>query len=624
MAQDFSLRLITQRASGGDPIVRERQVPGPEATIGRAPDNDIVLADLAVDPQHARLRSTAPGRVSVESLSGVPFVLGGKSMQRADVNVASGPVLEFGAYRLALSAGDENDVVVTVTREEDERHESPSVFSLRARMFGRRRLAWIFGVGIVLLCLLVPLFLSGVLSQAKIHPDQQWSSGPLSRAHAFLEDDCRSCHQKAFVAVRDNACLDCHQASEDPGQVQKALARSQDLGSPFAPRLAPEHAAHERLVKATPLPANPFKASKVLVQRAFGRPTERCANCHVEHTRPARPTPEEAQLPLPEKPTLVVVQDCEGCHSQLKMRLKDTQLIDTPNWGRHPAFRPLVTQAAGAQPKLARVALTSAPQERSGLTFPHRLHLDPRGGVARLAISLGQGAGYGAPLECQSCHRADGAGFKPIEMERDCGSCHSLAFTRAGGIVRDLPHGDVPKVIAALNAFYGGARGFETQRARPGMIRPTPLPQTGSVLRVAFSPGGACYDCHTISWTPSADGAPVQVADVHLTQRWMPRGAFDHSVAEHGAIGKTGKAGSFKCVDCHKAETSDRASDVLLPDLGKCATCHGRTTTQIAAADDANCETCHSFHVPGRATPKPGEPKLETLRWTQVTSRAGG
>ena len=54
------------------------------------------------------------------------------------------------------------------------------------------------------------------LSQARIHPDQQWSSGPLSKAHAFLETDCKACHAQAFVAVRDETCLSCPQSNPNP------------------------------------------------------------------------------------------------------------------------------------------------------------------------------------------------------------------------------------------------------------------------------------------------------------------------------------------------------------------------------------------------------------------------
>src|SRR6185295_550729 len=97
-------------------------------------------------------------------------------------------------------------------------------------------------------------------------------------------------------------------------------------------------------------------------------------------------------------------------------------------------------------------------------------------------------------------------------------------------------------------------------------------------------------------------------------------GAFDHAVPEHGGPGQA-KAGAYKCQDCHKAETSDRASDVLVPDIAKCNACHGAPKTKTAAATDADCASCHSFHAPGKASPKPGHPALETLRWSEMTAK---
>src|SRR5688572_3828998 len=151
--QDFTLKLITERAGGGDPIIRERRIAGPELTIGRATDNAVVLADLSIDPKHAVIRAVGPGRVTVESVSGLPFQVEGRSMQRTDVNVASRPVLTFGTYRIALEPGAGDDIAVVVTREEEEHHPSPSVFSLKARFFGRRRMAWTLGLGIFVVAL---------------------------------------------------------------------------------------------------------------------------------------------------------------------------------------------------------------------------------------------------------------------------------------------------------------------------------------------------------------------------------------------------------------------------------------------------------------------------------------
>jgi len=613
VAQTFHLKLITQRAAGGDPIVRERDVAGPEAVIGRAADSDIVLADLVVDPKHAKMRFSEAGRVTLESIGGLPFTVDGASTSRADLDLARRPVAAFGGYRLAFEPADDG-ATITVTREDHADHPSPGVFSLHARTFNRRNMAWVLGAGIFLICLLVPLALSGVLSP-KIRPDQQWSSGALTKAHNFLETDCKTCHVKNFQAVRDNACLSCHQAGHDPAP---QLAKARNLGSPFQPRLVPEHAGHAKLEKATPLPPGFGAKVSTLVQRAVGHPTDRCASCHIEHTKSGKVEGADAAAPPSDKPKLVVVNDCQSCHTGMKARLGKTDLIDTPNWGKHPGFRPLVMTSPGQKPTFQRVALSSAPQERNGLIFPHRLHLDRLGGVARQAIELGRGRGYGAPLECADCHRRDKSGqaFLPIEMEKDCGGCHSLAFTREGGQLKNLPHGELQKVVDTLAGRTLQASP-PINRQRPGTIRPTMFAATGaSAYRATFSLGGTCYDCHTISWA----GDTVQMAPVKLASRYLPRGGFDHSVPEHGGPGQA-KAGGFKCADCHRAQSSDRTSDVLIPDLAKCATCHGQPTTKIAAADDADCATCHSFHAPGKATPKPGHPPLETLRWTQQVAR---
>ncbi|HEX7886170.1 MAG TPA: cytochrome c3 family protein [Phenylobacterium sp.] len=610
MAQEFHLKLITRRAEGGDPIVRDRQLEGAEATIGRASGNDIVLADLTIDPRHARMRFSGPGRVSIESVSDLPFEVDGKSVQSVELHVASRPVVTFGAYRLAFAPGYGDAVGVTVTREADEQHASPGIFSLQAKVFGRRNMAWVLGAGIFLLCLLVPMILVLFTANPRIRPDEQWSSGPLSRAHAFMEKDCKSCHANAFVAVRDEACLTCHTA--DAAKAPKALADARRLGSPFEPRLISEHAPHAELIKAAPLPDGMGGKINVLVQRALNHPTDRCASCHIEHN-PAKGG--SASAPLGDKPKLVVVQTCESCHSELKMRLPNTGLIDTPDWSKHPAFRPLVMMQAGPAPKFVRAALDTAPQEHNGLIFPHRLHLDPMGGVAREAIALGRPAGYGAPLECASCHRRDatGGGFLPIEMERDCGDCHSLAFARVGGELRNLPHGDVSKAIATLAGGALPAPGG-SDRIGPGAFAAS----GATAYRATFSRGGACYDCHTISWS----GDTVRLAPTKLADRYLPRGGFNHAVPEHGGPGRS-KTGGFACADCHRAQASDKSEDVLIPDLTKCGTCHGRTTAQIAAADDADCTTCHSFHAPGAATPKPGQPPLRTLRWPEaMRSRA--
>jgi len=587
MTQAITLRLITRQAGGGE-IVRTRRIDGGEALIGRGSECDIYLPDLAVDMEHARLRVTGVGRVGIESLTGHPFLVDGKRSLNVELEVVRGHKLSFGDFDLLLGQGGEGDISVTVLRREEDRAVSASVFSLKAAVFGRRRMAWTLGLAILLICLIVPFAGAAYLSRLHIHPDQQWSTGPLSKAHAFLEKDCQACHQKAFVAVRDDACLSCHKAGGDTAAIDARVTRK---GSPFLPLLIVDHAAHAKLIRAMPPPPTLRGQVAQVFQTAMNHPTDRCASCHREHTTapPDPNVPKTADVVRPGKPALVVVTDCAGCHSRLKMRLPSTGLIDTPDWNRHPDFKPLVTVGFnGPQPRLQRLSLTSAPAEANGLTFSHRVHMSATGGVARQGQVLGRARGYGAALTCQSCHRADGGGFKPIEMERDCGACHSLAFAQVGGELKALRHHDMRNVAGVLRGALGPTKALSVDPA---------------VLRRAMAPGGLCVDCHTVR--PSAGPLGGEIAPVFLVNRVLPNGDFNHGVPAHAGIGK----GAAACADCHKAQASDRTQDVLIQGIATCRACHGKTEHETAAAAGAQCSECHSYHAPGQA-PRTGQDRL--------------
>jgi hypothetical protein len=592
MTQAITLRLITRQAGGGE-IVRTRRIETGEALIGRAPQCDICLSDLAVDMEHARLRVSGQDLVHIESLTGEPFAVDGTSTLSVDLDVTRDQVVAFGDYSLVLSHGAEDDIAITVLRKDDDHHPSVSLFSLRATMFGRRRMAWALGVAILALCLVVPLVATAWLQHTHIHPDQQWSTGPLSKAHAFLDKDCQACHQHAFVAVRDQACLACHKASSDPADVARIDARVQSEGSPFLPLLVADHAPHSRLIRAMPPPTTIRGGAVSLFQTAMNHPSDRCASCHREHTTaaPDPSVPRTADVERAGKPALVVVRDCAACHSRLKMRLPSTGLIDTPDWNRHPDFRPLVTVGFnGPQPRLQRIALSAHPMEANGLTFSHRLHMSAIGGVARQGEELGTARGYGAALTCQSCHRPDGGGFKPIEMERDCGACHSLAFAGSGTDMKVLRHHDMRNIVGVLRG------------ALPAAHPPAADP---AVLRRAMAPGGLCVDCHTIRTSSGPLGA--EIAPVHLANRVLPWGDFDHAVPAHAGVGK----GAAACADCHKALTSDRSQDFLIEGIATCKACHGKTEHDTTAAAPAQCSECHSYHNPGQA-PRTGQDRLFT------------
>jgi Cytochrome c7 and related cytochrome c len=254
-------------------------------------------------------------------------------------------------------------------------------------------------------------------------------------------------------------------------------------------------------------------------------------------------------------------------------------------------------QALGSN-RLTRVSLAERPREASGLTFPHDLHLDPRSGVSRMAQRLGQGS----PIACKDCHRptADGVRFLPIDMERDCESCHSLAYDKVGNTFRKLRHGDVDQMIADLSVAPRSAAPIITGRMRPGDFANTgpyfarfspPAAGIGTVQR-ALSRDGICGECHT----PSQAGGRFSVVPVTQVSRFMHHGWFTHAAHKQE-----------KCTSCHTAERSTTSADLLLPDLKSCRTCHlGEDAPRGKVA--SGCAMCHDYHLTAQA-PRGLEPR---------------
>jgi hypothetical protein len=316
----------------------------------------------------------------------------------------------------------------------------------------------------------------------------------------------------------------------------------------------------------------------------------------------------------------VTVNSCADCHGKLKERLDDTVLRDTPDWGHHPDFRPLVTASPGPpMPRFERISLEGRPTENNGLIFSHKVHLNPTGGVARMAQVLGPLKGYGGPLDCAACHRPDasGKGFAPIEMTRDCEACHSLAYARIGGELKMLPHGHPDQVVDALRGFYGAggaasAAASDNTRRMPGFMEDvrasmgrfaarftTPVSVTNGVRQV-FAPGGVCAECHTVRRPNDPNSLAYGIAPVFLNDRYLPRGDFNHGIPAHNKDAQ----GQYTCAACHAAKTSDDSREILLPKLDSCAACHGKSPKQTTTAASADCTECHAYHAPGAATPK--------------------
>ncbi len=560
----FRIRQIEITADGRR-IARDTDIAQAELSVGRAAESDIYLPDLAVELRQARIAELSGKRITVEATGTLGFTIDGAVTLAATINCGSGAELRFGNSRISVSLAADEAVLLTIERFDNASGESDEKrsFSLAGVMPSRRWTSWIAALLILGLFLVLPI--TSHLTRepdpkAQVIGDGSWSPGKLSLAHHALESRCEACHVRPFESVRDAACLSCHKDLHDHAPPQRLAGARAD------PPLG------ERFLRA--------------VARQFGKPGPgACVECHREHASAGR-------MELPRQ------QFCAGCHGSLRDRLADTKLGNAGDFGMlHPQFTPQVVTDPGNR-AMRRISLDDHPRENGGLFFPHKLHLESLGGVAKMGSTLRGERSYGNQLACKDCHHPteDGVRFLPVRMERDCEACHSLVYDRVGPTFRTLKHGNIPQMIADLSLAQP-SRVVVPIRPRPGRYAAGgayysdfTAPGGGSVLNRAFSRQGVCGECHT----PVFAGGQTSVMPVTQPMRYMMNGWFSHK--PHA---------QQKCSSCHHAEASTSASDLLLPKIAECRTCHLGESSR--APVPSGCAMCHSFH-PAASAPRSAKP----------------
>jgi len=561
----FLIRTIDFTAAGRE-IVRDRMVDQARLTVGRAAECDIHLPDLAVEQRHVRIDAAADGTLTIEALGTLGFGLDGRVVTSGTIAPITGGEIALGAARLAV-AQEGDATLVTIRQIADDAGKTDALrgFALASALPSKRAMSWVLAGAILLLLLAIPVASHLLRTPVKPDPkgevpgqvmlDAAWSTGALSLKHRSLEGNCESCHVAAFESVQDNTCISCHQTTGT-------------------------HAKMPRLAKGMP-PLSQGDALQWRIGTALGKEGPLgCVSCHSEHEGPVRQKPAAAAF-------------CADCHGSLDTRLTDTAFTNAHDFGKeHPQFRPAYFASFGAA-KPVRAAPGAKPVERSGLKFPHDIHMNKAGGAARMAVSLNQ---YGQPLECKDCHNLtpDKVGFKPVKMENACEGCHSLVSGRTISGFSKLRHGDVKDLAEDLAHIASGPRpALAPRRDRPGQIgsaapyradfgRPV---RSYIGLSNALSPGGVCTECHlpTRGSTGQADLIPV-----NLQGRFLTSSFFNHAAHKRE-----------KCTDCHAADTSKTATDLLIPDLKSCRDCHlGAIAVKTKKIVPSSCAMCHAYHVP--------------------------
>lgn len=573
----FLIRTIDLTADGRE-IVRDREVEEDTITVGRGADNDIHLPDLAVEQYHARIDQLDGGKLRVDAAGTLGFHLNGRVTKSANIDPHEGAEIGFGSYRLVISLDGQASPTITISQAENTVQSSDDLvgFSLAGTLPGKRASAWLALFAILVAFLAVPIYshltrpaalptVDGAKNKGGVVMDASWSTGALSQAHHSLKDNCETCHAEPFKSVRDATCLTCHKDIADHADKPRQLTGRGPLSTGDALQWA--------------------------MAKHFGKEGPgSCTTCHTEHEGAGRMEPAAQQF-------------CADCHNAMDTRLTDTKLGNAADFGTsHPQLKAAVFTAPG-QTKPERISLGGKPKEYSGLIFPHDMHLSRRGGAAKMASRLGAKAGYGSSLVCADCHTptADKAGFLPFNMEQDCESCHSLVYDKVGSTFRTLRHGDVEQMRADLAALDRVPRSAANNAMLRGRQRPGRYSNGGlyyqnfgrpvrSLVAInrALTKDGVCGECHI----PTTNGKP-DVMPVKLRDHFLINGRFDHEPHKQE-----------KCTTCHKADSSSTSTDLLLPPLATCRTCHmGEKDTK--ADVPSGCAMCHTYH-PGGTGNHPG------------------
>jgi cytochrome c7-like protein len=398
----------------------------------------------------------------------------------------------------------------------------------------RRR--WLVGINVAV------LLVAGVWLLASVPGGRHaaFSPGPVSHAHAFIGNNCSTCHSVVIAGIRlasfngkvsDSACLSCHQA--------------------------PTH--HPNM--------------------AF---TPGCASCHAEHT---------AKVLLKQ----VAAGNCLQCHQDKLGKFIAVGLFPR----NHPEFKALRDNARDP----GTVALNHATHLKS-IRGPGGVMVQLECSDCHRAVEEPASEWkYGSknPPEPTGAKPHKGL-MTQVTYERACAGCHLLQFDHR--MMDQVPHKDTQTVRAALESAYRayltakpGAMHEVTGPARliPARMNEAPPKSAANANEwVAMQVQGAeallykmtCRQCHTIDFSKADQnkGLPA-IAPSNITAVWMPHAHFEHSA--HAAIA---------CASCHsKTEKSANTSDVLVPDKATCGTCHSGSPT-VAGNAENGCFECHGYH----------------------------
>src|SRR5215510_1177362 len=317
---------FVEQKPGGRVSRRDVEMRRDVLRLGRSAGSDIHLPDVRIPLDAAEIhQQESDVWIFAMASSGIQV----NGMSGRESRLRPGDRVTVGPYEMTIAApppGFDFACVVELVRplgDEFDLLRQRNRLTLAELKPGKRVLSWLaFGIALIgsLAAPLIGLMTAApggnsldVSGKTIAWTSAIWSSGPISNAHAFFASACRTCHEKPFVAVRDVACLTCHQ-----GITQHA---------------------------------DPVASPSVVAAR------ERCTGCHAEHNGPRQVTRNSEAF-------------CVSCHARLDQVAPHTTLLNVSHFASdHPEFR--ATVAVDGMWKRLPLSGAETPRESSNLHHSH-------------------------------------------------------------------------------------------------------------------------------------------------------------------------------------------------------------------------------------------------------------
>ncbi|HEB89380.1 MAG TPA: FHA domain-containing protein [Deltaproteobacteria bacterium] len=536
--------------------------------IGRGPDNDLCLNGLTVSLHHATIRKS-DGHLYIEAAPGQEITINGLPTQGERLSV--GDEIHIGPWALRVLPPEPGEDLRIEYERRIADDDARAALDLRTRLgvergfLAKRPISWI-AIGMVLI---------GFLVLPLVWPSARplWTTGPVIRGHAIIENDCGSCHSGAFHGVRNEACLTCHVDVRRHAPAELALPVLDEL---------------------------------------------ECADCHLEHRG--------REVSLADQGAAF----CVDCHADLSSQLPETGLANARDFeSDHPEIR-LAIIAEPDQPPVREVWSEDLAED-PGIEFNHNLHVarpldGPEDEEWLDCGQCHQPEDDGRRMQpvsyeddCRRCHELD-VGEPGLLGRLVHGDAERIREQIRAYYTDRVLAGDIrdPKAPGILRHRRPGPLVSDAERSASAAWVGGRVAAADAVL---FDDDG-CALCHTTRGgfisDRTGEWVPRSVSAVQIQHEWFPSARFDHSahatwpcarchpgaavrdpdsdVEEEPAWARPGSIPYELIDDGPGIVISETASDVMIPGIATCRECHVGPDAGDRQKVSSPCSTCHDFH----------------------------